>query len=103
MAAWTADVAEPFATDRDFAASVGASADALLALVVATALTLLLGILAAVAFAVPIALLLRAGMTGRASARRNKAAFASQEEWKAAERQAVAQVFGKALVRRRFG
>src|SRR5689334_3208579 len=102
MAAWTLDAAEPFATDREFAVSVGASADALITLVAATVVTLLLGAIAAVAFVVPVALLIRAGVAGRASARRSQHAFASRDEWKAAERQAVAQTFGKALVRRRF-
>jgi hypothetical protein len=103
MAAWNAGVAEPFASDRDFSVSVGASADALLAMVVAVALTLLLGRYAAVAFVVPVVFLIRAGLAGRVSASRSRAAFDNNDAWKAAERDAVAKSFGRALVRRRFG
>jgi hypothetical protein len=52
-------------------------------------------------FVVPAGLLIRAGQCGRASARSSRDAFAADQQWRNAERRAVAQVFGKVLLRRR--
>jgi hypothetical protein len=103
---WSDDVAEPFRSDRDFWASVAASADALLATVLAavaaTALALTVGdAWPLLPFVVPAGLLVHAARCGRLSARRSRDAFAGPEQWRAAERRAVAQVFGRVLLRRR--
>ena len=94
---------QPFRDDPDFARSVAASADALLGLLVATALALILGAFGAVAFAVPLALLVRAGVTGRRSAARSRAVIADVREWREAERRAVASTFWPAVIRARGG
>lgn len=101
MSAFVSSVEEPFRSDPDFAASVAASADGLLGLLLAAALAGLFGAVGAVAFVLPAALLVRAGVSGRRSARRSRGAFADRRAWRDAERQAVAAVFGRAVVRRR--
>lgn len=95
----TTPVAEPFASDVQFWMSVRASGDALVSLIIATVLTVTLGSAWAAAFVVPAALLVRAGVTGRASARRSRAMFATRDEWRDAERQAVARAIVPALLR----
>lgn len=100
--AWKRDVQEPFASDGDFWISVAASVDALLTVLIATAITLLVGVWGAIAFAVPIGLLLRAGLTGSRSGRRTRAMFATIDQWRQAERQAVASVMVRAVVRPRW-
>lgn len=103
---WSDDVAEPFRSDTNFWSSVAASADALLTLVLAAAAAVALALTVGGAwpmlpFVVPAALLTRAALCGRASARSSRDAFAADEQWRTAERRAVAQVFGKVLLRRR--
>lgn len=93
---------EPFASDDDFWVSVAASVDALLTLLLATAITLVVGAWGAVAFAVPLGLLVRAGLTGRRSGRRTRTMFATIDQWRLAERQAVASVMVGAVVRPRW-
>lgn len=93
---------EPFASDDDFWTSVAASVDALLTVLIATAITLLVGVWGAIAFAVTIGLLLRAGLTGSRSGRRTRAMFATIDQWRQAERQAVASVMVRAVVRPRW-
>jgi hypothetical protein len=102
MMVWKRDVREPFASDDDFWISVAASVDALLTLVLASVITLLFGAWGAIAFAVPIALLVRAGLTGNRSARRTRTMFATIDQWRHAERQAVASVMVGAAVRPRW-
>ncbi len=102
MTAWTSDAPEPFAGNADFWRSVAASVDALLTFVLAAVVTVLAGPIGAVAFAVPLALLFRAAITGRRSEGETRPTFADQGEWRLAERQAVGRVLGKALVRRRW-
>jgi hypothetical protein len=102
----TGDIAEPFRSDTDFWSSVSASADALLTMVLAAAAAVALALTVGPAwsplpFIAPFALLIRAALAGRTSARRSRAAFDGEAEWRRAERQAVAQVFGRALLRRR--
>jgi hypothetical protein len=85
---------------------VSASADALLMMVLAAAaavaLSLTVGaVWSPLPFIAPFALLARAALTGRASARRSRTAFEGEAQWRQAERHAVAQVFGRVLLRRR--
>jgi hypothetical protein len=99
-------VAEPFRSDPRFWRSVAASAGAAFALVLAVAVAVPLaltvgGLWCLVPFAVPAVFLVRAALTGRASARANRAAFGSKSEWREAERQAVVQAFRSAMTRRR--
>jgi hypothetical protein len=102
----TGDVAEPFRSDRDFWSSVSASADALLTMVLAAAAAVALALTVGpmwspLPFIAPFVLLVRAGLSGRASAQRSREAFPGTQQWRQAERQAVAKVFGRALLRRR--
>jgi hypothetical protein len=103
---WSEDVPEPFRSDTNFWTSVAASADALLAVVLAAAAAVALALTVGGAWALlpflgPAALLVRAAACGRASARLSREAFDDEAQWRDAERQAVAQVFGKVLLRRR--
>lgn len=102
MTTWTARAPEPFASNAEFWRSVSASVDALLALVVATVVVVLAGPWGAAAFAVPVALLLRAAITGRRSERVTRLQFESRDAWRLAERQAVGAVMGRALIRKRW-
>jgi hypothetical protein len=109
--AWTrtdlaGDVAEPFRSDSDFWSSVSASADALLTMVLAAAAAVALALTVGpmwspLPFIAPFVLLVRAALSGHASAQRSRASFPGSAQWRQAERQAVAQVFGRALLRRR--
>ena len=98
---WKSGVAEPFASDRDFWRSIGASTDALVLLVFATVLVAIFGVAAAVAFVAPLALLVRSGVLGRRSAERSRGQFADPRAWKQAEREAVASVLPRAFIRSR--
>jgi fatty acid desaturase len=103
---WSDDVPEPFRSDRNFWASVAASADAVLAILLAAAAAVALALTVGAAwtllpFVVPAGLLVRAARCGRLSARSSREAFAGDEQWRVAERRAVAQVFAKVLLRRR--
>ena len=78
----TGDVAEPFRSDPDFWSSVSASADALLTMVLAAAAAIALAltvgpIWSPLPFIAPFALLIRAALSGRASARRSRESFAA--------------------------
>jgi MFS superfamily sulfate permease-like transporter len=99
---WTSDAPQPFAGNADFWRSVAASVDALLTFVVAAVVTVLVGLIGAVTFAVPLALLVRAAVTGRRSEGQTRPTFADRNAWRLAERQAVGSVLAKALVRRRW-
>jgi hypothetical protein len=101
------DIAEPFRGDDRFWRSVAASADAVAALVfaIAAAVALKLGVGGAwsfTPFVVPAVFLVRAGLAGRASSNESRASFATEDEWRDAERAAVAQVFGRMLMRNRL-
>ena len=100
--AWKDTAREPFASNEDFWSSVGSSVDALATLVIATVLTLIFGWVAAISFVVPLALLVRAGLTGRRSGRYTRTLFSTQLEWRDAERQAVWSVLASAFVRPRW-
>lgn len=103
---WASDVAEPFRSDRDFWTSLAASADAVITLAAAAAVAVVLVLTSEAAwallpFAVPLTMMIRAGLIGRASSRRSKQAFEDRRSWRDAERAAVAAVFFKVLRRRR--
>jgi hypothetical protein len=103
---WSDDVAEPFRSDLNFWASIAASADALLATVLAAAAAVALAVTVGdfwplLPFVVPVALLIRAAWCGLTSSRDSRDTFTGQAQWRAAERRAVAQVFGRMLLRRR--
>jgi hypothetical protein len=103
---WASTVSEPFRSDRDFWASLAASADALISLAAAIAVSVVLALNGAegwalLPFVVPAALAGRAALIGRASSRRSQAAFADRRAWRDAERTAVATGFFGALRRHR--
>lgn len=99
VSGWTAKVEAPFRDDPRFWASVGLSADALWTLVIATALVVIVGAWAAVAFIGPVLLLITSGRDARASSAQTRPLFATRDEWRAAERQAVAAALPGAFVR----
>ena len=99
MGGWAPRVTAPFRDDSRFWSSVGRSADAFWMLVIATVLVVTLGGYAAVAFVVPVVLLALSARDARASSARSRPLFATQQEWREAERQAVATAIPGALVR----
>jgi hypothetical protein len=104
---WTARIAEPFRSYREFWTSLAASADAVVALAVAVlaAVGLVLAgdtVWSAVPFAAPAGLAIRAAVIGRSSSRRSQASFADRQAWRDAERGAVAAAFGPTLRRPRL-
>jgi hypothetical protein len=103
---WTSNIAEPFRSDGDFWSGLAASADALVTLGAAIAISVVLaltgqGLWSLVPFAVPAGLTIRAALISGASSRRSRESFADPKEWRDAERNAVATAFGKALSRPR--
>jgi hypothetical protein len=92
-------VAAPFVDDPDFRRSILASVGGLVLALVATVLTLTLGPLAAVGYLAAAGLLVWAALVGRRSSARSRECFATREEWKLAERQAVAATFTSGLAR----
>src|SRR6476646_7435621 len=100
MTEWTAKVEAPFRDDRQFWASVGRSADAFWTLVISAVLVAVLGRYAIAAFCVPIVLLALSARHARASTEHTRPLFTSREQWRAAERNAVAAAIPGALVRR---
>ena len=99
MSGWAPQVTAPFRDDSSFWASVGRSADAFWTLVLAAVLVATLGAYAAAAFLVPVVLLVMGTRDARASTAHTRPQFSSREEWRAAERQAVAAAIPGALVR----
>jgi len=99
VSGWTGKVEAPFRDDRQFWSSVGWSVDAFWTLLIATALVAVFGGLAAIAFGAPALLLVLGGRDARASTARTRPLFANRDEWRAAERQAVAAAIPGALVR----
>jgi hypothetical protein len=102
MTAWSSFAPEPFASNREFWRSVGASVDGLLMMLVAAFVVTAVGPWGLLTFAAPVALLVRAGVTGRRSMRATRPLFADRRAWREAERQAVALVFFSALIRKRW-
>jgi len=89
------DVAEPFRSDDRFWRSVASSLLALLTLLAAAVITGLAGRWAAVAFIVPVLLVANAAREARASTARTRPTFATKEEWREAERRAVAAALAR--------
>jgi hypothetical protein len=102
MTAWSSVAPEPFASNSEFWRSVGSSVDGLLTMLVAAVVVTAVGSWGLLTFAAPAALLVRAGVTGRRSARATRAQFADRRAWRLAEREAVAAVFLSALIRKRW-
>ena len=96
---WASGVDAPFRDDPQFWASVGRSADAFWTLLVATALVVAFGSYAAGAFVVPVLLLVVSGRDARASSARTRPLFPTRNDWRAAERRAVATAIPGSLVR----
>jgi hypothetical protein len=96
---WTSKVKSPFHGDGQFWTSVGRSADAFWTLLAATALVAAFGRFAAIAFCLPAGLLVLSGLAARTSTVNTRPLFPSREEWRTAERQAVAAAIPGALVR----
>jgi hypothetical protein len=99
VSGWTSKVEAPFRDDASFWASVGRSADALWALLIATVLVATSGAYAAIAFFGPAVLLVVSGRDARASSARTRPMFSTRDEWRTAERQAVAAALPGAFVR----
>jgi hypothetical protein len=89
------DVVEPFRSDEAFWRSVAASLFALVTLLVAAVVTGLAGRPGAVAFALPVLLLAVAAREARASTARTRPTFATSQEWREAERRAVAAALAR--------
>lgn len=99
-------VAEPFASDEAFWASMAAAVDALAGVLVAAAAAVALRLSGVGAwwllpFLAAALLAARAGLLSTRSSRANRQHFDDEKSWREAERQAVAAGFGTA-VRRRF-
>jgi len=99
VSGWTSKAEAPFRDDPRFWSSVGRSVDAFWTLLIATALVITLGSYAAFAFLVPVVLLVMGWRDARASTARTRPLFTGRDEWRAAERQAVAAAIPGALVR----
>lgn len=103
---WASDVAEPFRSDREFWSGLAASADALVTLGAAIAISVVLALTglrlwSLLPFAVPTVLAVRAAMISASSSRRSRASFDDPKAWRDAERNAVATVFTKVMSRPR--
>jgi hypothetical protein len=92
MARQQETVGAPFVDDPDFRRAIVASVGGLLLGLVATALTLAFGPVAALTYLAAAALLVWAAQAGRRSSTRSREFFATRPEWKQAERDAVAAV-----------
>lgn len=90
MRAWSRTVDNPFRDNGAFWRSIAASVGALATFVLAVLLHVTVGAVGAVAYVVPAALLVLAAVAGRASSAVTRPTFATDEEWREAERRAVA-------------
>ena len=90
------EVAEPFRSDDRFWRSVSASLFALVTLLAAALATGLAGRWGALAFAVPVLLIGVAARNAKASTATTRPRFATHDEWRDAERQAVAAALARA-------
>ena len=89
------DVAEPFRSNDEFWRSVTASLFALVTLLAAALATGFAGRWGAVAFAVPLLLLASAARQAKASTAHTRPTFATKQQWRDAERQAVAAALAR--------
>jgi hypothetical protein len=99
MGMWSERVSEPFRSNRLFWRSLTASVAAVVTLVAASVLSSVVGGAAVVSYAVPAALLAVAATLARSSSAVTRPQFATREQWRDAEREAVA----RALLLRRGG
>ena len=91
-------VSEPFRSDARFWWSLWASLGAVLTLVAASLVAATVGGMSAVSYAVPAVLLVVAAVAARSSSAATRPQFATREQWRDAERDAVASAL---LLRRR--
>jgi hypothetical protein len=84
-------VSEPFRSDRQFWRSLLASLASVVALVAASVAFSLVGGAAVAAYVVPVVLLALAAALARSSSAVTRPQFASREQWRDAEREAVAR------------
>lgn len=89
------EVAEPFRSDDRFWRSVTTSVFALVTLPAAAAVTGVVGAWGAMTFVVPAALVAVAARNARASTALTRPTFASRDEWRDAERRAVAAALAR--------
>ena len=90
------EVAEPFRSDDRFWRSVTASVFALVTLLAAAVVTALVGRWGALAFVAPVLLIVVAARNAKASTAVTRPMFASRDEWRDAERRAVAAALARA-------
>ena len=88
---WAERVSEPFRSERRFWRSLSASIAAVVAVVAVSLAVALAGGAAAVAYVVPVALLAAAAAFARSSSAVTRPQFATREQWRDAEREAVAR------------
>ena len=88
---WAERVDEPFRSNRSFWRSLSASLAAVVALVVASVVSAVVGGAALAAYAVPVVLLAVAATLARSSSAVTRPQFATHEQWRDAEREAVAR------------
>jgi hypothetical protein len=88
---WSDRVSEPFRSNERFWHSLVASVGAVLALVAASVVSAVVGGVAVVAYAVPLLLLAVAAASARSSSAVTRPQFASRDQWREAEREAVAR------------
>ena len=87
---WSDRVSEPFRSDRRFWWSLSASLAAVVSLVLVSVLVAAAGRGAAIAYVAPLLLLVVAANTARSSSAATRPQFATREQWRDAERNAVA-------------
>ena len=98
MNMWSERVDEPFRSNQSFWRSLTASLAAVATLLAASLLSALVGGAASVAYVVPVVLLVVAATLARSSSAVTRPQFATREQWRDAERDAVARAL---LLRRR--
>ena len=89
------EVAEPFRSDDAFWRSVTASVFALVTLLAAAVVTGVVGSWGAFAFAVPVLLVGVAARNAKASTAATRPMFMTRDQWRDAERQAVAAALAR--------
>ena len=89
------EVAEPFRSDDQFWRSVTASVFALVTLLAAAVVTGVVGSWGAFAFVVPVLLVGVAGRNAKASTAATRPMFMTRDQWRDAERQAVAAALAR--------
>lgn len=97
---WSDRVSEPFRSNRLFWWSLSASVASVVTLVLVSVVVATAGRAAGIAYVAPLTLLVVAARTARRSSAATRPQFASREQWRDAERGAVASAL---LLRRRGG